>query len=78
MKKQIITKEEIEEVKNRLPKRCAYSTIAEMLGGKYKPDTIKRMFIQNRTMSPLVLDAAKKLIDFIAPEGSHGENEAEK
>lgn len=67
MKKQIIFDPTIEEVKNRLPKRCAYSTISEMLAGKYTPETIRHMLNQRRTMSPDVLQAAQNLIDFINP-----------
>jgi hypothetical protein len=76
MKKQIILDPAIEEVKSKLPKRCAYSTISGMLGGKYKPETIKAMLAQRRTMSPEVLDAAKKLINFISPETNTDQNES--
>lgn len=68
MKKQIIFDDDIEAVKNKLPKRCAYSTISEMIGGEYKPGTIKAMFNQYRTMSPVVLQAAQSLIEFITQE----------
>lgn len=74
-KKQINFDPDIEAVKNRLPKRCAYSTISEMLGGKYKAGTIKAMFAQRRTMSVEVLQAAQNLIDFIKPEPKTEENE---
>lgn len=75
MKKKIIFDEDIEAVKNKLPKKCAFSTISEMLAGKYKPDTIKAMFAQRRTMSPEVLQAAQNLIAFITPETKTEENE---
>ena len=75
MKKQIIFDPDIEAVKNRLPKRCAYSTISEMLGGKFKSGTIQSMFLQRRTMSVEVLQAAQNLIDFITPEPKTEENE---
>ena len=73
MKKQIIFDEDIESVKKRLPKRCAYSTIAEMLAGKYKPGTIKAMFLQSRTMRPDVLEAAQSLIEFISSKTEENE-----
>jgi len=74
MKKQIIFDEDIESVKKRLPKRCAYSTISEMLGGKYTPGTIRHMFAQRRTMSPVVLQAAQSLIEFITPDSTPESN----
>jgi hypothetical protein len=76
MKKQIILDPDIEAVKNKLPKRCAYSTISEMLSGKYTPETIRHMFAQRRTMSPEVLQAAQNLIDFINPETNIQSNES--
>ena len=68
MKKQKNFNTEIEEIKNKLPRRSGYVTISTMIGGRYKSATIKHMFAQRRTMSPLVLEAAKKLVDFIKPD----------
>lgn len=68
MEKQINFDPAIEEVKNKLPKRCAYSMISEILNGLYTSGTIRHMFAQRRTMSPIVMEAAKKIIDFINPE----------
>jgi len=85
MKKQIIINPDVEEaektmqleietIKNQLPKRCAFSTISEMIDGKYKPETIKAMFSKRRTMQPVVIEAAKKLIDFVKPKSKNDEN----
>lgn len=65
---------EIETIKNQLPKRCAFSTISEMIDGKYKAETIKAMFSKRRTMQPVVLEAAKKLIDFIQQNNKKDES----
>lgn len=75
MKRQKVLDPCIEEVKSKLPKRCAYQTISTMISGKYTAGTIKQMFLQNRTMSPLVLDAAQELIDLIYQERNTQENE---
>lgn len=43
--------------------------ISKMINGRYTPGTIRKMFQAEgpgaRTMSPLVLDAAKKLVETI-------------
>jgi hypothetical protein len=78
MKKQIFFNQDIEDVRNKLPKRCAFSTISEMINKEYTPGTIRHMFAQRRTMSPTVLEAAKKLIDFITPETKSPENEKDE
>jgi hypothetical protein len=78
MKKQIIIDPSIEDIKNKLPKRGSFGTISKMINGKYTSQTIRHMFAQRRTMSPIVLDAAKKLIDFISPETKPEENENSK
>jgi len=70
MKKQINIDPDIEEVKNKLPKRGTYGIISQMIGGKYTPGTIRHMFAQRRTMSPEVLTAAQNLIAFMNPEAS--------
>ena len=74
MEKQINFDPDIERVKNKLPKRCAYSTISGMLSGKYTAGTIRQMFAQRRTMSSDVLQAAQNLIDFITPESNQDSN----
>lgn len=68
MKKQKVLDPAIEEVKSKLPKRSAYQAISNMISGKYTAGTIKQMFLQNRTMSPIVMDAAQQLIDLIYQE----------
>ncbi len=66
----------IEEVKNKLPKRCAYGMISEILNGLYTSGTIRHMFAQRRTMSPIVMEAAKKIIDFVNPETNKSHDES--
>lgn len=75
MKKQINFDPAIEEIRSKLPKRCAYSMISEILYGFYTPGTIRHMFAQRRTMSPIVMEAAKRIIDFISPETNKSQNE---
>jgi len=66
MKKQI-KDEEIEKIKKQLPSAGAYKIISGMLNGAYKPNTVKAMINQERTMSPAVLLEAKRLIEIINP-----------
>lgn len=61
--KNLIKSEEIEKIKNQLPIAGAYKTISGMINGVYKPNTIKAMINQQRTMNPGVLQAAKQLIE---------------
>lgn len=74
IKKQIIFKEEIEEVKKHLPKRGSFGPISKMTGGRYKTNTIRHMFAHRRTMSPVVFKAAKKLADLINSEQNNQSN----
>jgi len=64
MKKQIKS-EEIEKIKKQLPRAGAYEVISGMVNGAYKPNTIKAMMNQQRTMNPGVLQEAKRLIEII-------------
>jgi hypothetical protein len=65
--KNLIKSEEIEKIKKQLPLAGTYKIISGMLNGAYKPNTIKAMMNQHRTMSPAVLQEAKRLIEIINP-----------
>lgn len=59
-----ISTEEIAETRKKLPR--GYSKIiVEMVYGRYKDETIKKMFTNARTMNPVVFNAANKLIETI-------------
>lgn len=64
MKKQIKSAE-IEKIKKQLPRAGAYEVISGMVNGAYKPNTIKAMMNQQRTMNPGVLQESKRLIEII-------------
>ena len=66
MKNQIKS-EETENIKKQLPLAGAYTIISGLLNGALKPNTVKAMMNQQRTMKPEVLEAAKKLIEMINP-----------
>jgi hypothetical protein len=59
-----ISPEIIAETRKKLP-RVPCKIISEMICGRYKDETIKKMFIGARTMKPVVLEAANKLIETI-------------
>jgi len=59
-----ISPEKIAETRKKLP-RVPCKIISEMICGRYKDGTIKKMFIGARTMKPVVLEAANKLIETI-------------
>lgn len=56
---------EIEKIKKQLPLTGAYKIISGMVNGAYKPNTIKAMLNQQRTMNGGVLQAAKELIEIV-------------
>ena len=72
--KNLIKSEEISKIKKQLPCAGAYQVISGMINGAYKPNTIKAMMNQQRTMNPGVLQAAKELIDIIN-KGKTDQNE---
>lgn len=59
-----ICPDKITETRKKLP-RSPCKIISEMINGQYKDETIKKMFIGARTMKPVVLEAANKLIETI-------------
>ena len=59
-----ISAEKIAETRKKLP-RGPCKIIAEMIYGRYKDGTIKKMFLGARTMNPVVFEAANKLIETI-------------
>ncbi|MDO9579808.1 MAG: hypothetical protein Q7J06_04475 [Bacteroidales bacterium] len=59
-----ISTEKIAETRKKLP-RGHSKIIAEMIFGRYKDETINKMFIGARTMKPVVFEAANKLIETI-------------
>ena len=59
-----ICPDKIAETRKKLP-RSPCKIISEMIYGQYKDETIKKMFIGARTMKPVVLEAANKLIETI-------------
>lgn len=61
--KNLIKDEEIKKIKKQLPLAGAYKIISGMINGAYKPNTIKAMINQQRTMNPGVLQAAKQLVE---------------
>jgi len=72
--KNLIKSEEIENIKKQLPLAGAYKVISGMVNGAYKPNTIKAMMNQQRTMNPGVLQEAKRLIEIIN-QGKPNQNE---
>lgn len=64
MENQILN-EEILLIKKQLPSKGAYEIISGMVNGAYRPNTIRAMLNQKRTMNPGVLQEAKRLIEII-------------
>lgn len=63
--KNLIKSEEIEKIKKELPRVGSYKLISGMINGAYKPNTIKAMINQQRTMNPGVFQAAKSVIELM-------------
>ena len=54
-------KQELKEIKAKLP-WGSYKMLSLMMGNKYKPGTIEKMFNGARTMKPEVLETAKSFL----------------